>query len=441
MGNKQCQESLSKSKSDIRPLDVKKCISIKRDPLTGKLIGVPKEWASHLDADQQQVVETNKLPEEVRTHRLPDCILDIKNSIENQKNLKQQLKIDKDANLCLTGLNVEIEKEIYNSGVSRNEIVKDTVNFISILEIYDGKELSQKQTSNEVMTQTDFLIENPAQKYIFNEQIEKGVNCKLYKIIDRRLNQVFVAKVFKFYDNFNCYRLKKELSLVQQLECPNIVKYHETYLHSGCFFIIQEYMNFGNLRKLIKLFDKKIDESIIGYILYQILLGLKYLHFKGKIHKHLSSKKVLINQKGDIKLLIMDYKNQFKKNKDPYWIAPEIIEQQIIEEASDIWCLGIIAYELSERDPPYFDEHPIRVMYNIVNQPAPKISKQRSTLFQDFTQKCLIKNYKNRTTLRELLKHDFIIQNRENGKQGLIELCKRMDTDQKSKLKKSSSLK
>lgn len=85
-------------------------------------------------------------------------------------------------------------------------------------------------------------------------------------------------------------------------------------------------MNFGSLRKFIKLFDKKIDESIIGYILYQILLGLKYLHFKGKIHKHLSSKKVLMNDKGDIKLLIMDYKNEFKKDKDPYWIAPEIIE-------------------------------------------------------------------------------------------------------------------
>lgn len=54
------------------------------------------------------------------------------------------MKIDKDANLCLRGLDVDIEKEIYNSGVSRNEIVKDTVNFISILEIYDGKELASK---------------------------------------------------------------------------------------------------------------------------------------------------------------------------------------------------------------------------------------------------------------------------------------------------------
>ncbi|CAK79864.1 unnamed protein product (macronuclear) [Paramecium tetraurelia] len=441
MGNKQFQESFSKSKSDTRPLDVKKCISIRRDPITGKLIGVPKEWATHLDADEQQIVETNKLPEEVRTHRLPERVLEIQNSIENQKNLKQGLKIDKGANLGLAGLNVEMEKEIYNSGVSRNEIVKDTVSFISILEIYDGKELASKQNSNEVMTQTEFLIENPAQKYIFYEQIERGVNCKLYKIIDRRLNQVFVAKVFKFYDNFNCYRLKREISFTRQLECPFIVKYHETYLHSGCFFIIQEHMNFGSLRKFIKLFDKKIDESIIGYILYQILLGLKYLHFKGKIHKHLSSKKVLMNDKGDIKLLIMDYKNEFKKDKDPYWIAPEIIEQQIIEDVSDIWCLGIIAYELSERNPPHFDDHPIRVMYNIVNQPAPKISKNRSCNFQDFTSKCLIKNYNKRTSLRELLRHDFITQNRERGRQGLIDLFQKVNLDQKSKLKKSASLK
>lgn len=80
----------------------------------------------------------------MRTHRLPERVLEIQNSIENQKNLKQGLKIDKGANLGLAGLNVEMEKEIYNSGVSRNEIVKDTVSFISILEIYDGKELASK---------------------------------------------------------------------------------------------------------------------------------------------------------------------------------------------------------------------------------------------------------------------------------------------------------
>ncbi|CAD8072228.1 unnamed protein product [Paramecium sonneborni] len=440
MGNKQSQQSLSKSNSEIKVFDVKKCISIKRDPITGKLIGVPREWASHLDADQKQIVETNEFPEEVRTHKLPECILEIQNLIQNQKNLKEELKIDQDANLGLKGLNVEIEKEIHNSGVSRNEIAKDTVNFISILEIYDGKELSFKQKINEV-TQTEFLIENPAQNYIFNEQIDKGVNCKLYKIIDRRLNKVLAAKVFKFYDNFNCYQLKREITLIQQLECPYVIKYYETYLYSGCFFIIQEYMNFGNLRKLMKIYEKKIEESIIGYILYQIMLALKYLHFKGKIHKHLSSKKVLINDKGDIKLLIMDYKNEFKKDKDPYWIAPEIIEKQIIQETSDIWCLGIIAFELSEQNPPYFNEHPIRVMYNIVNQPAPKINKHRSHIFQDFTQQCLIKNHEKRTSLRDLLKHDFIIQNRERGRQKLIDLFKNVNINQNSKLKKSTSLK
>ncbi|CAD8149179.1 unnamed protein product [Paramecium octaurelia] len=440
MGNKSSQESLASSKSDIRPLDVKKCISIKRDPVTGKLIGVPKEWASHLDADQQQVVETNRLPEEVRTHKLPECISEIQNSTQNQKNLQQELKIDTNADLCLTGLNVVIEKEIYNSGISRNEIQKDTLNFISILEIYDGKELSFKQNFNEV-TQTEFLIENPAQKYIFNEQIERGVNCKLYKIIDRQLNKVLVAKVFKFHENFNCYRLKREISLIQHLDCPCIVKYHEAYLYSGCFFIIQEYMKFGSLRKLIRVFDKKIDESIIGYILYQIMLGLKYLHFKGKIHKHLNSKKVLINEKGEVKLLIMDYKIEFKKDKDPYWIAPETLEQQIIEEISDIWCLGIIGYELSEGDPPYFDQHPIRVMYNIINLPPPRINKQRSKIFQDFTQLCLIKDHEKRTSLKELMKHEFIIQNKESGRQRLMELIKRMSQDQKSKLRKSTSLK
>lgn len=37
--------------SEIKPTNVTKCISIKKDPITGKLVGVPKEWANILNAD------------------------------------------------------------------------------------------------------------------------------------------------------------------------------------------------------------------------------------------------------------------------------------------------------------------------------------------------------------------------------------------------------
>lgn len=62
------------------------------------------------------------------------------------------------------------------------------------------------------METADFLIENPADKYGFIEQFEKGSNCKLYKIIDRRLKKEYISKVFKMYDKFNCYQFKKELA-------------------------------------------------------------------------------------------------------------------------------------------------------------------------------------------------------------------------------------
>lgn len=70
MGNNNSTDRLSKS--DLRPQDVKKCISIKRDPITGKFLGVPKEWAAQLDVDLNHTVETSQLPEEVRTTQLPE---------------------------------------------------------------------------------------------------------------------------------------------------------------------------------------------------------------------------------------------------------------------------------------------------------------------------------------------------------------------------------
>lgn len=121
------------------------------------------------------------------------------------------------------------------------------------------------------------------------------------------------------------------------------------------------------------------------------MLALKFLQYKGRRNKNLSSKKVLLNDKGEIKLMILDYKEQVKKNQDPYWVAPETILTHTIEESSDIWSLGIIAYELSEGQPPYSNLHPIKVMYNIVNSPPPEINSKRSPEFKTFVAQCLTK--------------------------------------------------
>lgn len=62
-----------------------------------------------------------------------------------------------------------------------------------------------------------------------------------------------------------------------------------------------EYMDYGSLTRFIHYFfdeGKKIPESVIWYLVYEILKGLACIHSRWQIHRDLKSDNILINMKG-----------------------------------------------------------------------------------------------------------------------------------------------
>jgi len=65
-------------------------------------------------------------------------------------------------------------------------------------------------------------------------------------------------------------------------------------------------------------------------------------------------------------------------------MAPELIQSEEYTSKVDIWSLGIIAYELAEREPPLLRLHPIKAMHQIVSGDSPMISEKHSPEFREF---------------------------------------------------------
>ena len=85
------------------------------------------------------------------------------------------------------------------------------------------------------------------------------------------------------------------------------------------------------------------------------------------------------------------------------YMAPEVYEGQT-ELKSDVWSLGISLIELAEGKNPFDDYSHIRVMRSVCCNDPPSLSSSKwSKEFVDFVNKCLVKDVKERWSVKQLM--------------------------------------
>ena len=101
-----------------------------------------------------------------------------------------------------------------------------------------------------------------------------------------------------------------------------------------------EYYQYGSLRDLLKKAKKrKIHSSII----YTVLNGLNYMHKNNLINRDIKCKNILVNKEGVAKICDFDISQIYKRDMisrhkagSPYWMSPELINQQKYDKSIDI---------------------------------------------------------------------------------------------------------
>ena len=198
-------------------------------------------------------------------------------------------------------------------------------------------------------------------KYKLIKELGRGGFCKVYQALSVLDNKIYAIKEIPI-KNETENRIKEfqnEAVILSKFNSNNIVKFFGTSKDNNNIYILMEFCNGETLKNFI---DKHINDSLlikentISNIIKKICIGIKEIHDKRIVHRDLKPEHIFMNDNMDIKIGGFGISKQLNSNQThrksinkagtEYYIAPEILDDGIYNEKSDIWSLGCIIYEL-----------------------------------------------------------------------------------------------
>ncbi|XP_013371221.1 PREDICTED: serine/threonine-protein kinase Nek5 isoform X3 [Chinchilla lanigera] len=156
---------------------------------------------------------------------------------------------------------------------------------------------------------------------------------------------------------------EKEVTLLAKMKHPNIVAFFSAFQERHRLFIVMEYCDGGDLMRRIHrqrgvLFG---EDQILGWFV-QISLGLKYIHDRKIVHRDIKSQNIFLSKNGMVAKLgdfgvarVLNNSMEFARTRigTPYYLSPEICQNQPYNNKTDIWSLGCVLYELCTLKHPF----------------------------------------------------------------------------------------
>jgi serine/threonine protein kinase len=219
-------------------------------------------------------------------------------------------------------------------------------------------------------------------KYEIVEKIGVGGFGTVYKGRDPFIKRLVAIKTCQSAEEEIKKRFFREAEFAGNLHHPNVTTIYDFGVtEDGTPYIVQEFLTGDDLDKLLK---KHVPISLHRkvQILLDVCEGLGYAHGAGIIHRDIKPSNIRILEDGTVK--IMDF-GIAKSLVSPStltqtgitlgtasYLAPEQIRGETLDARTDIFSLGVVAYEIFSGQKPFAGEHISTVLYKIMNETPPR---------------------------------------------------------------------
>ena len=243
-------------------------------------------------------------------------------------------------------------------------------------------------------------------RYRVEDKIATGGMSTVYRGLDIRLDRPVALKVMDAryaHDSQFLTRFQREARAVARLKDPGLVAVYDQGLDAAHPFLVMELVEGGTLRELLRE-RGPMPPHAAAAVLRPVLGGLAVAHRAGLVHRDIKPENVLISDDGEVKLADFGLVRAMAEAGitstsvilgTAAYLSPEQVSSGAADPRSDVYAVGILAYELITGATPFSGDNPLAVAYLRMDHDVPHPSSAITgvpTQFDEFVARATTRN-------------------------------------------------
>src|SRR6476661_3874572 len=232
------------------------------------------------------------------------------------------------------------------------------------------------------MTELDIVKEALSAEYDIQEELGRGGMAIVYKAKDKQLEREVAVKVLPFslaFDAEFVERFQREARTAAQLEHPSIIPIYRVGKSGRVIFFVMKFLRGGSLSTVLQE-RKKLTPPEIRRLLVEAGSALGYAAQRGIVHRDIKPDNIMFDEFGQCLLTDFGIAKAASGGRltgtgmsigTPHYMSPEQARAQPIDGRSDLYSLGVVAYQSLTGTVPYDGEDSFSIGYKHITEPVP----------------------------------------------------------------------